>query len=359
MQTTSRTPCTPDCFANPHQFRPAIDRPAGRIDCVPSGVTGKPLRYFTPDPLPDLLERTRTEPATRPRLDPLLALILIRAAARNTTTGDVDLPQARRFLELLRKAAARPTVDDLIELARSIHPRIDGIRQEIIFVGGMVPSSARHIYAPYAAIRDLMEALAEGLNSDESRRGDPLIVSATVGAFCVYLHPFVDGNGRWSRLVSASTAATRDAQWPAMVGVAFQNACKSPLSKRVLPDATTGGLREYLQSALRFETLLMRELSDSGALSRAAQLTEVFAAATPSQRAQYEVLGRLFATGRLPLAEARASLGLSQRAVDGLMQKTVSAVAPTADVHSALLDAGQLIAQIDASVERAAHDTFT
>jgi hypothetical protein len=40
-------------------FESAIDQPAGRTDAIPSSATGKILRYFTPDPLTDLLDRAQ------------------------------------------------------------------------------------------------------------------------------------------------------------------------------------------------------------------------------------------------------------------------------------------------------------
>lgn len=340
-------------------FGPATDRPVGRVDCVLSGITGKPLRYFTPDPLPELLRRARLVAGPeRCEVEPLLAVLLVREAARNTSTRVIDLPQARRFLGVLQNNNYFPTHSDLVSLAKAVNPKIQGLREEIIFVGGVVPTSSRHIYAPHAALPELMHSLVEGLAGDDIQSCDPLVASVIVGAFCGYAHPFVDGNGRWSRLVSASTARTRTMLWPAMVGAAFQNACKTPLSERILPEATSSGLRGYLVAALRFEKALFKELSARAVLDCAMQITGVLKGAAGSQPAVYASLARLYATGRLPITELKKDFGLSDRAANGLAQKAVAGVSGMVGVEGVFLDAGRLVQELDAGMEQATKTVF-
>lgn len=228
-------------------FPTAIDRPAGRFEGSVSGITGQPLRYFIPDPLPELLRRCGGFKHRRKagQNDIPTALLLARAAARRGIAGRVDESQARRFCELIIGARNCSSVDTMKRLGAEIRSRNDGFREEIAYAGGNVASAAKIIFAPHGCIPELFYSLSEGFDGI-TVDDDPGLVAAITGFFCVRMHPFLDGNGRWSRLIAATAGMRAGSITPAMSSVVFQNCAKQDLVDAVWEEACNSGLREYL-----------------------------------------------------------------------------------------------------------------
>jgi hypothetical protein len=216
-------------------------------------------------------------------------------------------------------------MDALIQLGGSISSNAKQIREEIIFVGGPTSSAARHIYAPHGAIPELMQALLEGLSGRPISECDPLLATATVAAFCNYMHPFKDGNGRWSRVVALSAAAARTSAWPGMTVLAFLNACRARLTNDLFPEAAACGLRSYLAAVSSFEDALTTELESIDAFGAATALGEMLQRVA-GQPAKWRLLvGELFVSGRIEIEAICRHAGASRRAAEGFVDRVVGA----------------------------------
>lgn len=76
-----------------------------------------------------------------------------------------------------------------------VDPIASGVfRDEKVFVGS-------HIPPPHDEVPQLMEAYVEWLNSEEAQNMHPIRYAAIAHYKLVDIHPFVDGNGRTSRLI--------------------------------------------------------------------------------------------------------------------------------------------------------------
>lgn len=91
------------------------------------------------------------------------------------------------------------TVKDIL----AIHHRVLGhvnpidaghVRTSQVFIGGHVPP-------PSTEIEDLMDEFVEWLNSEEALLLHPVEFAALAHYKLVYIHPFLDGNGRTARLL--------------------------------------------------------------------------------------------------------------------------------------------------------------
>lgn len=91
------------------------------------------------------------------------------------------------------------TVRDIL----AIHQRVMGfvdpidaghVRTTQVFIGGHVPP-------PSSEVNDLMEEFVDWLNSEEALLLHPVEFAALAHYKFVYIHPFVDGNGRTARLL--------------------------------------------------------------------------------------------------------------------------------------------------------------
>ncbi|WP_408951859.1 Fic family protein [Lysobacter sp. Hz 25] len=298
--------------------------PMGRFDSVPSAITGVPLTYFTPAPLNELLRRFGTAPIARNysfgSRDSNHCLILVRLAS--LSSGQVvDIEQARRLAGLWLQPAAWTSVEQLIEFARSISPGIKGLREEISFVGGPTASRAKHIFAPASELPNLVEEIAGSLGS-ENISVDAAAIAALVGFCAVHAHPFVDGNGRWSRAL-AMYAGMRKEGRAAMSATVFLSAENQLLCERIWPDARRAGADTYMAALYAFERTLFVHLDATpklvGLLDEVNDV--VRAAARGSRRLSERLMVQLYAEGGLALAELRARCGLSTRAATGCAER--------------------------------------
>ena len=67
-------------------------------------------------------------------------------------------------------------------------------RRTQVFVGGHIPPGPHHIPL-------LMDEFSKWLNSDIAARLHPIKLAALAHYKLVHIHPFIDGNGRTSRLL--------------------------------------------------------------------------------------------------------------------------------------------------------------
>lgn len=342
----------------------SIDCPAGRIEGALSAVTGKPLRYFVPDPLPELLDRCKIPPRRREEFsDPHLAFVLARAASRRGLGGEVDAAHALRFCELIAGRKAYKNTAQLMELGRQLCTRNTGLREEIIFSGAPTASEAKNIFAPYSMLPALMDSLVQALDLDQGDM-DPSAVSAITGFYGVCAHPFLDGNGRWARLVAASAGMSFGAAMPVMINIVFQNACKSELADEVWPSARAYGLRNYLDAAWRFEEELLHQVNRTGLLTTVTRLNAELRQSAHSLRDFHTIAFAIYSNQEIQLTRLRSLFGMSARAFSGFTarisavhDRSVSPERNTFSIQSLLSDFDQAVANArQATFERNSHN---
>ncbi|XP_041467228.1 protein adenylyltransferase FICD-like [Lytechinus variegatus] len=91
------------------------------------------------------------------------------------------------------------TVDDILQIHKRVLGHVDplgagSLRTTQVFVGGYIPP-------PSVEINDLMDDFVEWMNSEEALSLHPVEFAALAHYKFVYIHPFMDGNGRTSRLL--------------------------------------------------------------------------------------------------------------------------------------------------------------
>ncbi|XP_053313092.1 protein adenylyltransferase FICD [Spea bombifrons] len=91
------------------------------------------------------------------------------------------------------------TINDILEIHRRILGYVDPIeagrfRVNQVFVGHHIPPHPRDV-------EKLMQEFVQWLNSDDAMNLHPVEFAALAHYKLVYIHPFVDGNGRTSRLL--------------------------------------------------------------------------------------------------------------------------------------------------------------
>lgn len=298
-----------------HESHPHPVTPVGRFDAIQSSLTGKLLRYFTPNPLPDLIREWGKTTAPPSRLtdenDTAIALLLMRPAAAHALTSSYDLHQAQRFGEVIfgRLQAESPT--DLISLGTAISPKVGGLREEIVFSGGPNASHAKHIFAPYGVLLEQIEYFSRGIKTVPSAI-DPGVGANIVGFCGAHLHPFTDGNGRWSRLLAAQTA--RRARNPAagLLSAAFQSWCKEFLTQEIWPASRHEGLELYLDIGKQFETAALGALRASEAPTAARRVLALIKSHAPSAGA-YKRAAIFTFLGEDPLRVAECELRISAK----------------------------------------------
>lgn len=339
-------------------FPQNIDRPAGRVEGIVSGITGDPIRYFIPDPLAQLIERSRAgiKPRAVLQNETAVAVCLTRPASTRGIGFVVDPEQALRFGRLLINRRPYRTREQLLALGKEISRKSHQYREEIIYAGAAVASAAKVVFAPYPLIPNLMEGLFDAASRDWPEV-DPTVLTAVAGFYGVSVHPFIDGNGRWSRLVAASIGLTSGQVLPAMVNVTFQNACKAELADLVWPQARSYGLRRYIEVSWRFEEVFMEKLQSSGAVESAINLGDTLKRSATHLRNHQEAVIELHGRGEIPLQRLRALYGMSARAFDGLIERLRNS-APHVEISSDALSVRSLHALFDESIQYAKASVF-
>ncbi|CAH1153830.1 unnamed protein product [Phaedon cochleariae] len=110
----------------------------------------------------------------------------------------LGIEKAMQYIKLLVRADYIG-IKEILGIHRRVMGHVDPIasgvfRDEKVFVGS-------HIPPPYEDIPDLMENYVEWLNSEEAQNMHPVRYAALAHYKLVDIHPFVDGNGRTSRLI--------------------------------------------------------------------------------------------------------------------------------------------------------------
>lgn len=112
----------------------------------------------------------------------------------------LGLDEAMRFINssLIHRLGG-VSIEDILHIHRKVMSYVDPVeagsfRRTQVYVGSHKP-------VPPDEIADQMQQLIEWLNSDEALSLHPVHYSAIAHYKLVHIHPFVDGNGRTSRLL--------------------------------------------------------------------------------------------------------------------------------------------------------------
>jgi hypothetical protein len=333
----------------------ALDRLPGRYDCVPSAISGHLLRYYTPDPLTELLDRLPAATlAPDPALaDPWLALALLPAAARRSSTRALDIAEAGRLLAMLSGPAPDTAPPALIAMGECIDTRHRGLREEMVFVGGTSGATAEHLFAPDARLPALIESLSAALRAASG--GRPAAECALTGFFCVHAHPFLDGNGRWARVQVVGKGMRVAAPVSGVIAAIQLSDCADDLVARTWPTARARGLRDLVARAERFEQLVVTGVADVA--TTIAALRDALLQRT-SRPDAWRVLSALLLDGQLSADRLQQMLGLSRKAASGRLDALRDAGAEHVHFDAGVLSARPLLDAIDRVVADARARTF-
>lgn len=296
-----------------------LDHPTGRFVSIPSSISNRPVHYFVPDPLRDLLERCSDSAVRQKHEDrqEIYAAAFLNLVARSGYAGVVDQKQANALFDLLWQAPSIRTVADLRTVVGHTSPYAGKFRQQIVFTGGRVASEAVHVYAPHEAVPRLMAQLVDGIDLSADRISVVDRV-AVLGFFCLHAHPFRDGNGRWARALALSVE--RRSLIATMAAMSFQTICMQALAESVWPKTRTYGLREYIDICNLYSSSLLAAHRASTSFETIQSLNEVLRKASRDKSKLKSVARCLFVRGELNVVEAKSILGASSRVVDGLFQ---------------------------------------
>lgn len=294
------------------------DHAPGVVHGAVSAVTGRAFNYFAPDPLPKLIERLPVSNGTH-RQDEYTqgsSLLLLRSLCSRGGLVPVDMRQAALASSLILGRHQLRTTEDFLSLARHVSSKSATLREEIVFSGGPSASLASMVYAPSGLVPGLVQSIGEGISM--ARACDPVLAASVAGFFCTHVHPFLDGNGRWSRLVAI---AAGNGAFPAVCATLFQALCLPFLADHVWPQARQFGLRHYLQLSASFHQRLVEELSRCSALPVARQLFEVAKASARTASALDDSCRAIFLSGAIEVNRVRRTHGLSKKSAEGFLSR--------------------------------------
>lgn len=112
----------------------------------------------------------------------------------------LGLNLALQFInDTLQHRFGKITVNDILQIHKRVLGHVDPItagnlRTTQVFVGGYIPP-------PSVEVNDLMDDFVDWMNSEEAASLHPVEFAALAHYKFIYIHPFLDGNGRTSRLL--------------------------------------------------------------------------------------------------------------------------------------------------------------
>lgn len=296
-------------------MKTGIDSPAGRLDTIPSSLTGGMLRYFTPEPLSELLERCKAFAAEIAPVEVVSAdgLPFLISGALSLRGGQLDQRQSALLVDVALGNTQLESVPDLLAVGRRLGVRPE-MRREMVYADAPIPSLASVIFAHHEAIPSLMDSLVDATSR---ARGEfhPYLVAVVTGFFCVHVHPFLDGNGRWSRVVAAATGVSSQALWESYIGALYMSACKEDLARTAWAGARNSGLREYVERALCFRKAFLENAEALiGDTERIFFMVSCFSKTRSCRR---ELLTAIYSKGMVNAESIRIFCNVSRKVADG------------------------------------------
>lgn len=299
-----------------------LDIPTAHFDIVPSGVTGKPLRYVTPESLSELLDRCQSYVTIEHSESPDAALVawLLPIAAYRASVGLIDAQQALLLGQVAYRHSDYRTHASMLELGARIHPAARSLREEIAFSGARSASEANHLYTPHDRVPALVAELVEILRKPPSKL-DPAIFAAVVGFYCSCVHPFKNGNGRWARIMTMQAGMAAGSSVAGAVACSYLAMFYAELAGTIWPGSYVNGLRRYLSIFNSFKNELCIKINISRKKLAIQDLLEVLESCARSRREYEGIVIRVFAHNALDLNDIKLSCGMSTRRLQGLIER--------------------------------------
>lgn len=178
--------------------------PPGRRVVIGSALTGRPIEYFVPYPLGDILHHTARHSSgfASTRNDDWvdLAYLFVLMAkcewARNkSSSGGV------KYWKAVLVSDSRLGREGVLALAAEKSASAKQLRTHTVFSGGSAPSTANWVFPPPVEVPALFDTLVEVIDRDGGN-DNGFLRACLVLYFVCGLHPFEDGNGRFSRSLS-------------------------------------------------------------------------------------------------------------------------------------------------------------
>jgi hypothetical protein len=332
--------------ALPSDFPPTVDLPPGHLDRVRSRITGKVSTTFTPDPLPTMLARCALDRHATPAVAHPDPLLLVRAVA--TRQGSVD----PAMIALLARILLRPPGLLDGDALRAVSPTCTSrMRAHLGFLRVRVASQA-DVFADAALVPERFGQLATGIATAPANF-HPAVFAACIGFNATHLHPFRDGNGRWSRSVVVLASHHRKDAFAGMAHAALLARGKARLVARCWPAARKAGLRDYLARCVAFEHDLAAVLAD--ATPSFAAITDGVTRMVRTRAARERMLVQLCTAQCIARSALKDAAESSQRALDAwcrdLQARSLEGVEVARDVVRVDGVFAAVNAQVDALVE--------
>lgn len=294
-------------------------RSIGKQIVMPSALTGLPLVYFVPDPIIELASWLRSVPECSTRrhesvAEPAWLFVSYLTRARGASSANAQ-SFAKLYERILLGNHQLQTTNSLILLAGEITSKAK-LRQQMAFAGGATPSTAAVLYPPHSQVPALLDSLSEFLAGNLNAY-DPLEVAALVGYSAVIAHPFDDGNGRWSRVLSVYAGMRAGSAWNGITAALFQTACL-PQVVRLWEFARTNGLAAYFEASRNFDGRILNACVEAGIMRPATKIGEALLDKIQNRKTARQIAFELFSTGQLTEVGLRQRLCCSQRKAAGI-----------------------------------------
>lgn len=298
--------------------------PCGQLVIVPSSVTGKPLAYFTPLGATELAACFTPQPIVHTDRRRAAPWLLLRVFAAMESGGAAAL-----YAQAMAGTLPAHSRAELVSIASRIDPANNALRAQISFAGGKTPSTATHIYAPPSELGRLVDDLAAFLRSPALHE-DPVQRAVVAMLAAVKAHPFVDGNGRWSRLLAIVAAQGAGDPWAGMApGLLTKKQWSNDLAD--LEAFSRHGIAAFTQRVRVFSDSLYAACRAQGLVDAIDAVAAWLDAHVVSRKQRVALMSRLAGDGRLSVATLRAVLECSEKKAAGLVDRLAAASAPWSD----------------------------
>ncbi len=326
------------------------DAPFGRHVTIPSSMTGRPLTYFIPHPITELSSRLSPSQQHSATSSSVAAWLLTPFMCRRDgrTSGTVEPAMIRAHARLMAGQIVINTRSDLIELAVNLEPRACRLREQISYAGGRTPSTAQTIYAPASDLPILMDSLAAFLKGDLEEK-EASEVAALVNEYAIRVHPFVDGNGRWTRLLTAYAGARSGDLWAGVATAVFRKTGWA-VARRTLDRASHYGLVPYFDAVRRFSIALFAALDNRGLCANVEQLVALLNSVVTSPAHRCRLLAEFLARGSLQESILQKGLACSQKKAAGIVDAIASLAIPWVSKRREELSCAALFEEADERV---------
>jgi len=301
---------------------PSIARnaPIGEHLIVRSQLTGQPLTYFVPYPITQLAAQLKPSSAGTSVPSPMALWLLIPFLCRRNcrVPGFIEPAMIRAHAALMAGQLVLQSIEDLAGLAAGLDPKVRGLRQQICYAGGKTPSAAQRIYAPASDLPTLMDALLEFLQRNDLTQWDALEVAVLTEEYAVRTHPFVDGNGRWSRVLAVYAGARSGDRWSGAAAAIFSKAAWE-LARPLLESASNRGLAPYFETVRLFSDTLYAAAVKRGLVADIERLGFILDTAITTPASRHRLLAEFLARGTLHADVVQRGLACSQKKAAGVI----------------------------------------